>query len=124
MSKVGITALTAMAHVADVQRSIAFYAHLGFEVRGSFAPPGEDQPSWVSLVASDAQLMLTRADAPVIADQQGVLFYLYCADVAGMRRHLVDAGFDAGEITKPFFNPHGDFRFVDPDGYVIFVTHT
>ena len=124
MSKVAITALTAMAHVADVQRSVAFYAHLGFEVQGSFAPPGEDVPSWVSLSAGDAQLMLTRADAPVIADHQGVLFYLYCADVAGVRQHLVDAGLQAGEITKPFFNPHGEFRLVDPDGYVIFVTHT
>ena len=124
MSHISVKALTAMAHVADISRSIAFYAHLGFQVQGSFAPPGETEPSWVSLVAGDAALMLTRADAPIDAGEQGVLFYLYCHDVAGMRKQLMNAGLAAGEITKPFFNPHGEFRLVDPDGYVTYVTHT
>ena len=118
-----VRSLVPMAHVADVEESAAFYAKLGFEVQGSFTPPGESAPSWVSLVGDGAELMLTRASEPVIPDQQAVLFYLYCADVAAMRVQLIEAGLEPGEIAKPFYNPDGEFRLVDPDGYVLMIAH-
>lgn len=119
-----VTSLVPMAYVADVAASAAFYEKLGFEVGGSFTPPGEDRPSWVSLQSGCAELMLARASEPVVASQQAVLFYLYCRDVAGMHGALADAGLAPGPIAKPFYNPDGEFRLVDPDGYVVMVTHS
>jgi hypothetical protein len=37
---------------------------------------------------------------------------------------LVEAGLNPGEITTPFYAPRGEFELVDPDGYVVMVTHT
>ena len=116
-----VKSLVPMAHVADVESSAAFYAKLGFEVQGSFTPDGESAPSWVSLVSDGAELMLARAREPVVPDQQAVLFYLYCADVEAMRAQLIEAGLAPGEIARPFYNPHGEFRLVDPDGYVLMI---
>ena len=118
-----VTSLVPMAHVADVALSAAFYEKLGFEIGASFTPPGADQPSWVSLRSSTAELMLARASEPVVAVQQAVLFYVYCGDVGSMHRWLASAGLEPGPIAKPFYNPQGEFRLVDPDGYVVMVTH-
>ena len=118
-----VSALVPLAHVADVAASAAYYARLGFEVCSSFAPPGEESPAWVSLRSGGAQLMLGRASEPVVPSQQAVLFYLYCADVAALHARLAEAGLDPGPIATPFYNPKGEFRLVDPDGYVVMVAH-
>lgn len=123
MDRQRVKSLVPMAHVADVAVSAAFYEKLGFEIGGSFTPPGDDQPSWVSLQSGGAELMLARASEPVVAAQQAVLFYVYCGDVGSMRGRLADAGLEPGPIAKPFYNPQGEFRLVDPDGYVVMVTH-
>ena len=118
-----VRSLVPMAYVAEIGASLAFYGRLGFEVRGRFTPPGEEAPSWVSLCSAGAELMLARAGHPVIAEQQAVLFYLYCEDVGAMHESLCAAGIEAGPIAKPFYNPEGEFRLVDPDGYVVMVAH-
>ena len=123
MSNPRIKSLVPMAHVAEIGASTAFYERLGFEVGGSFIPPGDESPSWVSLISEGAELMLSRADQPVVAEQQAVLFYLYCDDVGGMHARLSEAGVNPGPIATPFYNPDGEFRLVDPDGYVVMVTH-
>ena len=123
MDRPRIRSLVPMAHVAAVSASAEFYAKLGFEIRGSFTPPGEDEPSWASLVCDGAELMLARAGEPVVPAQQAVLFYLYCEDVAAMHARLSEAGLAPGPIANPFYNPHGEFRLVDPDGYVLMITH-
>jgi len=41
--------LVPMVFVADLQRSIAFYAHLGFEVGNTFMPEGANEMSWAWL---------------------------------------------------------------------------
>jgi len=53
-----------------------------------------------------------------------VLFYLYTPDVAGLREALLESGVEAGPLAHPFFSPKGEFRIVDPDGYVLMVSHT
>ena len=118
-----VTFLVPMAHVADVQASAAFYRKLGFEIIGSFTPLSEQAAVWLSLRSERAQLMLSRASAPVVSDQQAVLFYLYCSDVAALHAQLCADGLRPGLIGKPFFNPEGEFRLIDPDGYVIMVAH-
>ncbi len=112
-----------MVSVADVERSIAFYHHLGFEVGNTFAPEGETKASWAWLQSGDAQLMFAAANEP-IADKHTVLFYVYTDDVAAARTSLIEAGLSPSGITTPFYAPHGEFQLVDPDGYIIMVTHT
>ena len=116
--------LVSMISVADVERSIAFYRNLGFDVGKTFAPAGATTPSWAWLHSGEAQLMLSAATEPVVADKQGVLFYAYTDDVAQARASLVEAGLNPGEITLPFYNPRGEFELVDPDGYIVMITHT
>ena len=113
-----------MAAVADVRRSIAFYGLLGFAEMNTHTPEGGRDPVWAWLQSGGAQLMLARASAPVEAEKQAVLFYAYCDDVAACRTRLVEAGIDAGPITRPFYAPRGEFRIADPDGYVVMVSHT
>jgi predicted enzyme related to lactoylglutathione lyase len=115
--------LVPMASVADVERSIAFYSHLGFEVGNTFEPEGQTKPSWAWLQSGDAQLMLSAMNKPT-ADKHTVLFYIYTEDVAAARTELIEAGLNPSEITTPFYAPRGEFQIVDPDGYVIMVTHT
>ncbi len=113
-----------MAHVKSVPRSIEFYEKLGFTVRNTFVPDGRSEPSWAWLQVGGAHLMVTRADEPVEASQQAILFYLYCADVAALRAALQKQGLVVGEIQYPFYAPRGEFRVADPDGFVLMVTHT
>lgn len=116
--------LVPMVFVADVERSIAFYKHLGFEVGNTFAPEGATRPTWAWLHCGEAQLMLAEADEPIVADQQRLLFYLYTDDVAKAHASLKEVGIDPGEISNPFYSPRGEFKIVDPDGFVLMITHT
>jgi len=113
-----------MAHVKSVPRSIEFYQKLGFTVRNTFVPEGRSEYSWAWLQAGGAHLMVTRADEPVEASRQAVLFYLYCSDVPAFRAALEKEGVTVGEIQYPFYAPRGEFRVTDPDGFVLMVTHT
>jgi catechol 2,3-dioxygenase-like lactoylglutathione lyase family enzyme len=113
-----------MARVASVERSIEFYRKLGFGVGNTFVPVGASAPTWARLESGQASLMVTLADEPVVASQQAVLFYLYYDDVAATREALLAKGFEPGPIEFPFYAPRGEFRFVDPDGYALMVTHT
>jgi catechol 2,3-dioxygenase-like lactoylglutathione lyase family enzyme len=115
--------LVPMASVADVERSIGFYQHLGFEVGNTFVCEAETKPSWAWLRSGDAQFMLSATNEPM-ADKHTVLFYVYTEDVAAARMSLSEAGLSPGKITTPFYAPRGEFELVDPDGYVIMITHT
>jgi catechol 2,3-dioxygenase-like lactoylglutathione lyase family enzyme len=117
--------LVPMASVKDVTRSVEFYRKLGFEVGNDFAPPGQSSPSWAWLAsAGGAQLMVSRATEPAPATPRGVLFYLYCDDVAATHAQLGAAGLAVGEIKFPFYAPRGEFELEDPDGWVLMITHT
>jgi predicted enzyme related to lactoylglutathione lyase len=117
------TQLVSMISVTDVERSIEFYRHLGFEVGNTFRPEGTTKLSWAWLNSGAAQLMLSAATEPV-GDKHSVLFYAYTEDVEAAHATLGEAGLNPGAITKPFYSPRGEFATVDPDGYVVMVTHT
>jgi hypothetical protein len=112
-----VRALVPMAHVESVPKSIPFYRRLGFEVKNTFTPSGQQEPAWAYLVSDRAQLMVTRADEPVVPSQQAVLFYAYCDDVPALRDELIAEGIEAGPIQYPFYAPRGEFRIHDPNGY-------
>ena len=111
--------LVALAHVASVQRSIEFYAGLGFKVGNSVVPDGRSEPVWAWLESEKANLMVSLADGPLDASQQAVLFYLYFENIQETRASLVELGYAPGEICYPFYMPGGECRLEDPDGYVL-----
>lgn len=129
-----------MAHVADVDRSLEFYALLGFACDSRFRDARGT--NWGAMSAGKAQLFLSRASGPIVAADQAVLFYMYSADVRGLRAHLLAQGIaDAGpipweadgtpkpvppgaivfEVVPRFYMPDGELRIHDPDGYVLLV---
>lgn len=118
--------VVAMLHVASVLRAAAFYAQLGFEIANTHHEPDcGEEPVWAWLQSSHgASLMLARADEAVDPAVQAVLFYLYCDDVAAMHAALRASGVAVGAISHPFYCPNGEFRAIDPDGYVCMVAHT
>lgn len=115
--------LVPMLSVADVEQSITFYGHLGFEVANSFTCEGETKPSWAWLQSGNAALMFA-AESDAAPAKRTVLIYVYADDVQAARVSLVDAGLNPGSIATPFYSPGGEFELVDPDGYVVMVSHT
>lgn len=114
-----INALVPFVHVADVQRSIDFYAKLGMSVSNTFVPTGDHDPAWAWLETGNAKLMVARANGPIDHRQQGVLFYTYCSDIDAVHGALTEAGVTVGPIKRQFYAPNGEFRIEDPDGYVV-----
>jgi hypothetical protein len=118
-----LRSIVAMIHVKSVPDSIAFYQKLGLDVGNTFTPTGQEEPGWAWLYSGEAQLMVTKADEPVIGSQQAVLFYVYCEDVVAKRAELERAGVSVAPMQYPFYAPKGEFRIQDPDGYVLMITH-
>jgi hypothetical protein len=116
----GITGLVPMARVADVQRSIDFYKRMGLEIRGSLRNSSGDL-QWVCLACEGAVVMFTRANEPVIASQQAVLFYLYSPDLIALREHLLASGVKVSGISYPEYMPKGEICVDDPDGYCLLI---
>jgi hypothetical protein len=111
--------LVALAHVASVTRSIAFYGDLGFKVGNTVVPEGQSEPVWAWLESEKANLMVSLADEPVDASRQAILFYLYFDDIEQTHAALTALGHAPGEICYPFYMPGGECRLEDPDGYVL-----
>jgi len=116
--------LVAFAHVADVERSIRFYADLGFAVGNrvlsdEVQSEGASKTVWAWLHSEKANLMVGLADEPVDPERQAVLFYLYFDDIQATRDALVGLGLAPSAICHPFYMPGGECRLLDPDGYVL-----
>ncbi len=114
-----VTDLVPFVHVADVDRSIAFYAHLGFGIHADHAPAG--RRIWAFLERGDARLMVAETDEPVDPHSQAALFYLYTRDLDGLRAHLLAEGVAAGEITTGGPGPDRQMGVADPDGWCLMV---
>lgn len=128
--------LIPMMHVEDVERSIRFYELLGFRVRNRMRL-GE-RTNWAMLESERAELMLAAASGPIVAEDQAVLLYLYCDQLAPLRAHLLANGLADGgrfcgqpgpnqgrsvvfEPTYPNYMPQGEMRVADPDGYCLLI---
>ncbi len=114
----GITGLVPMVHVADVQSTVDLYKLMGLEVRGIVRNSAGDL-QWVYMACERAEVMFTRADEPVIASKQAVLFYLYSPDLIPLREHLLASGVKVSAIRYPEYMPKGEIRVDDPDGYCL-----
>jgi len=128
--------LAPFVHVADVERSLQFYAELGLERRDTLGAE-DGRLFWGSMRHGQAHIMFAQADAPVDAELQGVLFYFYSRDVVALRTHLLESGAREGNdahdhreaeekgvvfpITHPPHMPAGELRVHDPDGYCLLI---
>jgi catechol 2,3-dioxygenase-like lactoylglutathione lyase family enzyme len=104
--------------VTDVERSVAFYHHLGFTARSVYKY--RDLLAWAALDSGRAEVMFEHSNDPIDHDRQ-VLFYLYSHDLDALRDQLLAAGIEAGEIGDGSPGPRQEMRVVDPDGYVLMV---
>ena len=117
-----VNRLVPFVHVDDVERSVAFYHHLGFAVESVYKY--RERPVWAALQSGAAELMVTLDGDPIDPAGQGVLFYLYSHDLAGLRAQLLANWIEAGEIEDGAPGPGEEMRVIDPDGYVLIVAQT
>jgi catechol 2,3-dioxygenase-like lactoylglutathione lyase family enzyme len=125
-----ITGVVPLIHVADIERSAAFYRLLGFEI-GNYQPrTGEKSWAWlyapqVSDWRRGPNLMLTRGEEKPGEVRPGTTtLYLYAADVVAMHATLVANGVTPGAIAYPDYMPEGEFGVRDPDGYHLTIAQT
>jgi len=111
--------LVAYAFAADLDRTAAFYAHLGFAVVSTF--PEKAPPTWMEVRSGKARLFFEQASEPIDDGKQGVLFYAYTKDIAALRERLISAGIEVSPIDHPAHMPAGQMRCTDPDGYAVLV---
>ena len=102
--------------MADVGRAAAYYCdHLGFTIRGQFAPAGE--LLWCDLVApGGSSLMFTRLAAGEDVPRMTGCLYLYVADI----RQLWDQLRECAKVVRPLQRyPYQmvEFAIVDTAGY-------
>jgi hypothetical protein len=114
-----VSRLVPFVHVEDVGHAIAFYQHLGFLV-ASIYKYGE-RAAWAALESDEAKLMVSTDGDPIDPAGQGVLFYLYSNDLAGLRAQLLANGIEAGDIEDGTPGPRHEMRVTDPDGYVLMI---
>ena len=110
--------LVPFVKVADVERSVAFYHHLGFTPKSIYK--FGDLLAWAALESDGAEVMLQRSD-PFDHERQGVVFYLYSHDLAALREQLLAAGVEAGEIEDGSPGPRQEMCVIDPDGYELMI---
>lgn len=67
--------LVAFAHVADVERSVRFYADLGFSVANRVVPAGQTTPVWAWLESEKANLMVPGGECR-LEDPDGYVLML------------------------------------------------
>ena len=113
-----VSRLIPFVHVTDVERSVAWYRHLGFVVTEVFTPAG--RLNWANLVSGDAELMLQRAFSRV-PDPGAIVLWLYSHDLGALREQLVAAGVSAGAIVDGTPGPRQQMELTDPDGYTVMV---
>jgi hypothetical protein len=116
-----VTGLIPMAHVVNVQHSVAFYKLLGMELCGSLKASDSSELRWAHVACEQAHLMLARASGPIVPREQAVLFYLYSPHLIALREHLIAAGVSVSPITYPDYMPKGEVRLEDSDGYVLLI---
>ncbi len=115
--------LTPMLHVKSIEESMRFYGLLGFETVDKMG--GDGCLGWARMHCEGGALMFLRAEEGHSLDpsQQGVMFFLYTPDLAGLREHLLASGVQVPPIHYPEYASSGEISLRDPNGYVVLVGH-
>jgi glyoxalase/bleomycin resistance protein/dioxygenase superfamily protein len=114
-----VSGLVPFVHVENVERSIAFYYHLGFIVASVYKYRGTSV--WAELHSEGAELMVSTDGDSIDPAGQGVMFYLYSDNLAALREQLLADRIHVGEIVDGTPGPPQEMRLTDPDGYVLMV---
>lgn len=106
--------------VADVDRSVDYYATLGFVTDGEFIQNGVRQfASMHAKTVRSARIFFQRSCDPIVPDQQQISFYCWTDDLVALHARLGVKGYNPSEIRSPDHMPDGEFTLTDPDGYRI-----
>jgi hypothetical protein len=114
-----VSRLVPFVRVVDVERSVAFYRHLGFTVQEEARY--RDRLSWASLRSEGAEIMFEGTNPPIDPDRQRVQLYLSSEDLVARRGRLIAADIAAGAIEDGSPGPSQEMRVADPDGYVLMI---
>lgn len=107
---------------ADVDRSVAFYGLLGFEVSGRSAGP----PAYAAVRLGDVRIGLCQAapvDPATRALPVGTEIVIEVDDVQTTRDRVVARGVELAEDLVEREWELSDFRVHDPDGYYLRFTN-
>ena len=115
---------TPMLHVGSVERSIAFYRLLGFDLVDVEGPQG--CLGWARMRTDDGSaimFLLAEEGVRVDPEKQGILLALYTPDLPALRAQLITAGVHSPKIEHPPWMPSGHLFLRDPDGYGVGINH-
>ena len=110
-----VSDLIPFLHVADVERSIAFYEKLGLVVDDTYEHQG--QLLWVSMRSGSAALMLNKAPEPI--EPSGARYFLYTENLVGLRERLIRDGWEPAEIVDGTPGPKQEMAICDPDRHFL-----
>ena len=111
-------------HVAllasERERTLEFYRTLGFEVKSSHVRPERgDEIVFMKLDCIVLELFISNGNPPRLSNPEayglGHLALSVC-DVAGMRQHLIGAGYKPEPIRRDTYTNDQMFFIKDPDG--------
>lgn len=111
--------------VGDLDRSRAFYEHLGFEVTG-----GSPDERYLIMVNGSAVIGLFQGmfERNILTFNPGIALPVESwdeletfTDVREIQRQLQEAGLDLGETTDPDGTGAAHITLVDPDGNPILI---
>lgn len=107
--------LIPMQPVADLDRSIAFYAALGFSVRQR-----RDDWGWAHLACGPVEVMLDRSIHLHAGIPKTAVLYLYPDDIEAFHRDALARGLAVPPLEVTFYGMR-EFRIDDPDGNRLWV---
>ncbi|MDX1439535.1 MAG: VOC family protein [Rubricoccaceae bacterium] len=110
---------TLLLHVTDVERSLHFYALLGFEAVD--VERVEGRMEWARVHCEGGAIMFLREEEAGGPHRDRFLLSLYTPDLPALRAQLAAAGVEVGPIAYPDYMPSGELSLKDPDDYVIFI---
>ena len=113
-----ITSIRPMLAVTDLQRTIAFYARLGFRCISTFGNP----PVWCNLERNGREIMFNapprecvERDVPrKTKDYQ--IFYCNCDDVEALHAEWKEQGLPVTDLRVTVYGMK-EFEMRDPDDY-------
>lgn len=117
-----VSGIQALLNVEDMDVSVAFYGHLGFQITESFDHEG--QLEWVLMASGQARLMLNRNTKAQSVDRQkratysDVVFYCYVASASDTHEKLSGLGLSPGPVERQMYGLD-EFIIRDPDGYCL-----
>ena len=115
--------ITPMLLSSDVERSLGWWARLGFETVD--VDRGEDGAIfWARMHCQGGAVMFLRAEDEIPGTPgQRPPFYMYSPDMPALREQLLAEGVATGPISYPPYMRSGEICLTDPDGYTVFVGH-